>query len=54
MSDEQRRRALQSIAECDRFIEREEGRNADLRPAETQQLLEFYKSHRAKLQARLA
>jgi hypothetical protein len=44
-----KRRITQAIDECSRFIEREEKRNPDLRPADTQSLLEFYYSHRIKL-----
>jgi adenosine deaminase len=40
---------IQSIQECDRYIEKEDVRDADLRPPEIQKRLEFYKAHRAKL-----
>jgi hypothetical protein len=45
----QKRRITQAIDECSRFIDREEARNAALRPADTQSLLDFYYSHRIKL-----
>jgi hypothetical protein len=46
-------RITQAIAECDRYIALEGSRSADLRPADTQKLLEWYISHRAKLAASL-
>jgi hypothetical protein len=46
-------RIIQAIDECSRFIDKEEKRDADLRPSDTQKLLEFYCSHRAKLQQML-
>lgn len=45
------RRVLEAIAECDRYIAKEEPRAADLRPVEIVKLLAFYKAHRAKLVA---
>lgn len=53
MSNEQNRRIIEAIAECDRFIDREEARNVSLRPADIQKTLAFYKAHRAKLSAML-
>jgi hypothetical protein len=48
-----RDRIARAIADCDRYIKLESPRAADLRPAQTQQLLDFYLEHRAKLQAML-
>ena len=42
-------RIEQSIAECDRYIAKEEPRASDLRPPEIAKLLAFYKEHRANL-----
>ena len=42
-------RILDAIADCDRFIEREERRDPSLRPADIQATLDFYRGHRAKL-----
>ena len=53
MSQEQIRRIHQAIAECDKFIDKESGRRADLRPADVQQYLDFCITHRAKLLAML-
>jgi hypothetical protein len=50
---EHRGRLAKAIADCDRFIDLESPRAADLRPPEIQQLLEWTISHRARLQARL-
>lgn len=54
MTTEQARRVLQSIAECDRFIAKEEPRNPALRPADMVQHLEFCKQHKQRLIAMLA
>lgn len=54
MTKEQTRRILEAIAECDRFIAKEEPRRADLRPADMAKHLEFCKQHKAKLQNELA
>lgn len=53
MSQDQIRRIHQAIAECDKFIAKESGRRADLRPADVQKHLDFCISHRAKLAAML-
>jgi hypothetical protein len=47
------RRASQSIAECARFIDREEKRDPSLRPIDVQQTLSFYKSHKASMEAQI-
>jgi hypothetical protein len=47
------RRAYQAIAECARFIEREEKRDPNLRPTDMQQTLSFYKSHKASMEAQI-
>ena len=39
----------QAIAECSQFIDLESARNADLRPQETQEYLDFCIQHRANL-----
>jgi hypothetical protein len=54
MNANQSRRILQAIAECDTFIEKEEKRSADLRPADVQKHLDFCRQHKGKLQAMLA
>jgi len=43
-----------AIADCNRYIAKESARDADLRPAETAKLLDWYIAHRAKLLAMLA
>jgi hypothetical protein len=48
---EQIRKLTAALAECNRFIAIESPRSADLRPAETQQLLDWYIAQRDKLQA---
>jgi hypothetical protein len=50
---EQSRRILDAIADCERFIAKEDHRRADLRPASIQQHLDFCKSHKVKLQLML-
>ena len=47
-------RAKQAIAEAERCIAKEEGRNATLRSADQQSLLDFYKSRHAEMVALLA
>lgn len=42
-----------AIADCNRFIDRESARRADLRPADVAELLAWYIGHRAKLAAML-
>lgn len=44
------RKIQDAIADCTRYIDREEKRNASLRPAEIAKRLEWYKAHRAKLE----
>lgn len=48
------RKILEAIAECDRFIAKEEPRRADLRPVEVARILEHAKTHKAKLIGMLA
>lgn len=50
LTNEQRDRILSSIADYDRYIVKEEGRRADLRPMEVQKRLDSYKAQRATLQ----
>lgn len=45
-----RHNIISAIADCDRFIEREEKRDPSLRPADGQKVLDQYKAHRIKLQ----
>lgn len=52
-TDTHNRRILQAIAECDRYIAKEQPRRDDLRPQEIKDLLAFYISHRAKLETML-
>lgn len=54
MTKEQRRRVISALEETQRFIDKESKRSADLRPAETQNLLDWYVAHKAKLEAMLA
>lgn len=49
MTKDQKRRVLESILECDAFIEKEEKRDPNLRPEKTATILEEYKNHRLKL-----
>lgn len=49
MSEYTRKNILSAIADCDRYIAKESARADDLRPAEIQQRLSYYISHRAKL-----
>jgi len=50
MTKEQSKRIQQAILEHDRYIQAEESRRADLRPVETQKLLDWYKAHRQQLE----
>lgn len=47
-------RIKQAIAECNKFIAIECGRNPNLRPASIQKTLDFYISHREKLAKMIA
>ncbi len=49
MTSDSRRRVLEAIAECDRYIAKESPRSADLRPIEIAARLDFSRSHRQKL-----
>jgi hypothetical protein len=51
---EQIRRITAALAECNRFIAIESARSADLRPAETPQLLNCYLAQRNNLQSQMA
>lgn len=42
------------ISDCQRFIDKEAGRDASLRPAKVQQHLDFCIAHKAALQAAIA
>lgn len=53
MTPFRRQSILSAIAECDRFIDLEEKRDPALRPADVQKTLDFYKAHKARLQAML-
>lgn len=46
-------RIMSAIAECNRFIAKEEARDAALRPAETTELLNHYITHKAMLEGML-
>ncbi len=48
------KRCLSAIAECERFINKEDGRNASLRPKDVQKTLDHYKAHRLNLIAAIA
>lgn len=54
MTESARKKVIQAINECTRFIEKEGRRSADLRPASAQKMLDYYRAHRAKLQGMLA
>lgn len=54
MTEGQRRRTQQALAETQRFIDRESARPADTRPADMKQHLEFCIKHKAKLIEMLA
>lgn len=51
---EQIRRLTTALVQCNRFIAIESAKSADLRPAETQQLLDCYLVHRDRLQSQMA
>jgi hypothetical protein len=53
LTPEQVRKIQASIVECNRFIAKEYGRAADLRPASVAFLLHRYKVHRLELTAML-
>ena len=53
MTTDQIRRIKDAIADCSRFITKEEIRNPALRPAETSELLDFYRSHKVTLEGML-
>lgn len=42
------------IAECQRFIDKEQGRNSSLRPEKEQQYLDFCIAHKQKLEEAVA
>ena len=50
---EQIRKLTAALAECNRFIAIESAKSADLRPAETQQLLDWYMAQRDRLQSQM-
>jgi hypothetical protein len=54
LTPERARRIRQAIADYDRFISKEEARDASLRPANMQKLLEEYKDCRARLESLLS
>jgi hypothetical protein len=54
LTADQARRVRESIAECDRDIAREAPRDADLRPVDVRERLDFYRAHRARLVTMLA
>ena len=54
LTKDKTRRVLEAIAECDRYIAKEEPRAADLRPEWAAKHLDFCKAHKAKLEAMLA
>lgn len=51
MTAQQKTSVLSAIADCNRYIAKEAGRNPDLRPADVQERLDWYYAHRAKLLA---
>ena len=50
---EQIRKLTAALVQCNRFIAIESAKSADLRPAETQQLLDCYLAHRDRLQSQM-
>lgn len=54
MTKEHQHRILDAIADCDRFIAKEEPRRADLRPADVQKMLDHAITHRAAMIRMLA
>lgn len=48
------KRCLSAIADCERFINKEDGRDASLRPAAVQKTLDHYKAHRLNLIAAIS
>lgn len=48
------KRCMSAIADCDRFINKEAGRDASLRQATVQRTLDHYKAHRLNLIAAVA
>jgi hypothetical protein len=54
MSQEQRKRVQEALIETESFIAKESARRADIRPAATQQLLDFYIKHAEHLRSMLA
>lgn len=50
LTKETTRRVLEAIAECDRYIAKEERHSADLRPVDVAKTLAHAKSHKAKLE----
>lgn len=53
MTQDHIRRIRDAIAECERFISKEEARDPSLRPKEADDLLNFYISHKTALEGRL-
>jgi hypothetical protein len=49
LTAEQTRCVHQAISDCDRFIERETARGPHNRPADTQQALDAYIAHKARM-----
>jgi hypothetical protein len=54
MSQEQRKRVQEALIETESFIAKESARRADIRPAATQKLLDFYIKHAEHLRSMLA
>lgn len=52
-NSDKRRRVLHALTETLRYIEKEESRRADIRPAEVAKTLASYKEHAAYLSAAL-
>lgn len=50
MSEYQINKIKSAIADCERFIAKEEPREAALRPADAQKHLDFCKAHKVKLE----
>jgi hypothetical protein len=51
MTEQTRKSILSAIGDCNRYIAKESARADDLRPADVQKRLEWYRTHRARLLA---
>ena len=54
LTQNQKARIIQELETTNKFIEKEEARDASIRPQSVQKILDDYRSHREKLNAMLA